>query len=103
MTSLWLQTPFAIWRLRRGGGDERRSTGRYGTVPYSTVLERPFLGYFLEPENRGQSHGTALFPEPLISQDQNWERKEAHRTTSKLTVFPLFSACYHHGNSAFLE
>ncbi len=81
-----------IWRLKRGGRDERRST--VWTVqyraPYSTVPESPFLGYVSEPENCGQTHGTVLFPELPISQDQNWERKEAHQMTSEPTVFPSF-------------
>jgi hypothetical protein len=59
-------------------------------APYSTVPESSYLGYFSEPENCGQTHGTALFTEPPISQDQNWEREEADWTTSEPTVFPSF-------------
>jgi hypothetical protein len=46
-----------------------------------------FLGNLWSWENRGQTHRTVIFLDPQISQDQNLERKEAHRTTSKLTVF----------------
>jgi hypothetical protein len=35
------------------------------------------------------------FLDPLISQGQNSESKEAHQTTSELTVFPSFSARFH--------
>jgi hypothetical protein len=40
-------------------------------APYSIVPESPFLEYFSETKNCGQTRGTALFPEPPISQDQN--------------------------------
>jgi hypothetical protein len=49
----------------------------------------------LEPKNCASQDPGPRFLDPLISRDKNLESKEAHRTTSKLTVFPLFSALFH--------
>jgi hypothetical protein len=70
---------------------------QYGMVPYRIVQHGPRNPIFLrilEPKIVFQRIQDQDFSDPPISQNQNSEGKEAHRTTSKLTVFLCFQLVF---------
>ncbi len=70
----------------------------YGMVRYRIVQHgprNPISWEFRNPKIVSHKIQDQDFSDPPILQDQNSEGKKAHWTTSKLTVFPLFSARFH--------
>jgi hypothetical protein len=70
---------------------------QYGIVRYRIVQHGPRNLIFLrilEPKKCVSQDPGPRFLDPPISQDQNSEGKEAHRMTSKLTVFLRFQLVF---------